>query len=221
MAGQQQEIKSLGGDKYDWIYGDMHMPIVADGREHSTKFGGTYSVKQEAPDKWVMTRMHHGHVTAVHTWTLSDGGQQWNIKTKGTHPDGSSFTENETKTRVGAGSGFAGTWESKHDQLSSFPNWVIGTYGQNGLSFRTPADQEYQNVKFDGKEYPDHGPRVPPGATSSAKRIDEHTIQVTDDLKGKVLDTQELKVSGDGKTLTDTEHVSGEQTPQIIVFEKM
>ncbi|MGH9439723.1 MAG: hypothetical protein ACRD22_18015 [Terriglobia bacterium] len=201
--------------------GNNHLPIIADGRYHPYKFGGTYSVKQESPDRWVLTNKRHGHVTAVHTWTWSDGGQQWNSETKGTRPDGSSYTISRTRTRIGAGSGFAGRWESKRIQRSSWPNWVIKPHGQNGLLFDVPEYKEHQGIKFDGKEYPDHGPTVAPGSTSSAKRIGTHTIQMTDELKGKVTDTQNLKVSPDGKTLTLTISRKGEATPEIIVFEKM
>lgn len=221
VAGYKDQIKPLGGNQYDWIEGDIHATIVADGRDHPFKFGGTYSIKQESPDQWVLTFKRNGRVTDVETWMLADGGQQWNSESKGTRPDGSSFTASRTRTRIGAGSGFAGTWEARSFQPSSVSNWVIEPYGKNGLSFRTPADKEHQNVKFDGKQYPDYGPRVSPGATSSVKRIDEHTIQMTDELKGEVTDTQNLKVSADGKTLTDTIHVKGETAPLIHVYEKM
>ncbi len=44
---------------------------------------------------------------------------------------------------------------------------------------------------------------------------------MTDNLKGKVIETEELKVSEDGKTLTVTNHVHGEQKPTIVVFDKI
>jgi len=75
-------------------------------------------------------------------------------------------------------------------------------------------------AKFDGKDYADLGPRIAHGSTSSARRIDEHTIQVTDKLNGKATDTRELKVSEDGRTLTDKTHVTGEQKPLITVWQK-
>ncbi|MGH9624417.1 MAG: hypothetical protein ACRD4G_08780, partial [Bryobacteraceae bacterium] len=156
----------------------------------------------------------------VGTWTLSDGGQQWNIEQKGTRPDGLPLTVESTRTRVGTGSGFAGKWELKNATFSSAPIMIIKPYGNDGLSFRWPYDKEHQDIKFDGKDYPDVGPRVAHGSTSSAKRIGEHTIQATDKLNGKVTDTQELKVSEDGRTLTDTIHVNGEQKPIVNVWKK-
>ena len=121
--------------------------------------------------------------------------------------------------RVSGGPGIAGVWESTTDQFTAV-DWEIKGWGGDGLSFVTPAEKEHLDVKFDGKEYPDHGPRAAPGAASSAKRVDSNTIQLTDKLKGKVMDTQELKVSDDGKTLTATIHNAGVDKPMILVYEK-
>lgn len=219
-AGQVQQIKNLGGNKYDWIYGDNQLELIVDGKERPSKFGGTYLARQESPNKWTIAYKHDGQVTSVETWTLSDGGRQWNSNTKGTRPDGSSFTVETTRTRIGAGSGFAGKWEVKNATFSSAPVMIIKPYGNDGLSFRWPREKEHQDIKFDGKDYPDVGPRVPHGSTTSAKRTGKHTIQAADKLNGKVTDTQELKVSEDGRTLTYTIHVKGEQKPLIEVWEK-
>jgi hypothetical protein len=141
------------------------------------------------------------------------------IQTKGTRPDGSPFTETIEAKRVGSGSGICGTWESTMMQMQP-TNFVIKPYGTDGLSLITPAYEEHLDMKFDGKEYPDHGPRVTPGSTSSGKRTDEHTIEMTDKIKGKVMGTTEMKVSQDGKTLTATVHNSGVDKPFVYVYER-
>ena len=53
-----------------------------------------------------------------------------------------------------------------------------------------------------------------------AKRIDDHTFEMTDKIKGKVMDTSTIKVSEDGKTLTVTVHFPGEQKPMTMVYDK-
>jgi len=219
-AGQVWQLKDLGGNKYDWSYGDNHFEIVADGKERPSKWGGTYLLRQDSPDKWVMTEKRNGQVTSVQTWTLSDGGQQLDAESKGTRPDGSPSTSESTAVRVGTGSGFAGTWQIKDTKFSSEPVMIINRYGGDGLSLKWPADKEHQDIKFDGKDYADLGPRATPGSTSSAKRIDQHTIQMTDKLHGKTTDTRELTVSEDGRTLTDKMHVTGEQKPVVMVWQK-
>jgi hypothetical protein len=85
-------------------------------------------------------------------------------------------------------------------------------------------------VKFDGKDYPNVGPNVPAGSTSSARRVngrtldqqtlDQHTLELTGKFNGKVTNTQEIKLSSDGKTLTMTVHATGRTEPNILVFER-
>ena len=220
ITGQVQRIKRMGGDKYEWSYGDSRVEIVTDGADHPFQFGGTMSVKPEAPGKWVLTHKQNGQIVSIDTWSLSDGGRQWNSEMKGTRADGSSFTVQRTRTRMGSGSGFTGSWELKNARYSAPIDWVIKPYGREGLSFRWPQDKEQEDIKFDGQDYPDRGPRVAPGSTVSAKRIDGRTIRTTDKLNGKIVETHQLKVSEDGGTLTDTIYVPGQQKPVIVVFEK-
>jgi hypothetical protein len=216
VDGYVREIKDLGGKQYEWFGAS----VVIDGKEHPFTFGGTYVGTQESPNEWVATRKHDGKVTSVTTWTLSDGGQQLRVDNKGTRADGTPFTKKFVYTREGTGSGLAGKWKSEKVQLSSISDWVIKPYGNDGLSFAWPGDKEHQDLKFDGKDYPDEGPRVTPGATSCAKRVDKYTIQVTDKRNGKVTATHEAKVSQDGRTLTDTTYRPGQQKPRILVYEK-
>jgi hypothetical protein len=219
VTGQREEIKDLGGNKYEFIFGDVTQTIVADGTDQPNKFGGTWAMKRDGPDKWTQTVKHDGKVISTSTWTLSDSGNQFTAETKGTRPDGSEYTESFTAKRVSGGPGLVGTWESTGGEFSA-TEWVIKPYGTDGLSFAAPAEKEHQEIKFDGKDYPDHGPRVTPGSTSTAKRIDEHTIEMTDKIKGKVMDTQDLKVSDDGKTMVMTIHNPGVEKPTVFVWEK-
>lgn len=76
-------------------------------------------------------------------------------------------------------------------------------------------------MKFDGKDYEEKGPNVAAGSASSGKRIDAHTLSVTDKVKGQVMDHVKYEVSADGKTLTLTLHEMGQPHSQTIVYDKM
>lgn len=218
-TGFREVVNDLGDNKYEFAYGDDKQTIVADGADHPTKYGDTWAMKQESPDKWVFITKRNGKVTGNEIWTYTNGGNTLTIDHKGTHADGSSYTNKEVLKRVSGGPGIAGVWESQSEQFTPV-DWEIKPWGTDGLSLITPADKEHLELKFDGKQYPDHGPRVAPGSTASAKRIDDHTIELTDKLNGKAVDTQELKLSDDGKTLTVTVHSAGVEKPMILVFEK-
>jgi len=77
------------------------------------------------------------------------------------------------------------------------------------------------SMKFDGKDYEEKGPTVAPGSTSSGKRVDAHTLEVTDKVKGEVMDHTKYAVSPDGKTLTLTIHENGQPHALTIVYDKM
>jgi hypothetical protein len=122
---------------------------------------------------------------------------------------------------VGSGSGWAGTWESTDVKFTSADEWSIEAYDGDGLTFNTPAYQDVLSMKFDGKDYEEKGPDVAPGSMSSGKRVDAHTLDVTNKVKGEVTDHTKFEVSKDGKTLTLTVHESGQPKAQTIVYDKM
>jgi hypothetical protein len=95
----------------------------------------------------------------------------------------------------------------------------IRPYEDNGLSFIRSKD-DTRNVKFDGKDYTDAGRGVAQGSTSSARRVDERTLEITDKIKGKIMRTMQIELSHDLKTLTRTVRPVGQREPNIFVFER-
>ena len=142
--------------------------------------------------------------------------------------------------RTAGTSGFAGTWESTSETVNSAFVIKVQPYEGDGLSIIDSSEGVTKNVKFDGKDYPNVGPNVPAGSTSSARRVngrtldqqtldqhtldqhtlDQYTLELTGKFNGKVTDTQEIKLSSDGKTLTMTVHAAGRTEPIILVFER-
>ena len=76
-------------------------------------------------------------------------------------------------------------------------------------------------MKFDGKDYEEKGPNVAPGSMSSGKRVNAHTLEVTDKVKGEAMDHTKFEVSPDGKTLTLTVHGTGQPNALTVVYDKM
>ena len=64
------------------------------------------------------------------------------------------------------------------------------------------------------------GAVAPAGYTASARQINPRTIEITDKVKDKRVDTQRVEVSPDGKTLTFTVYVNSHDKPQIQVFDR-
>src|SRR5205823_11004891 len=129
--------------------------------------------------------------------------------------DGNTLTDHFTSTssngtkssldyvydRTAGTAGFAGTWESDSVQMNSVFEFQMEPYEEDGLSFINPAEQTTKNVKFDGKDYPGSGPRLPKDFTTSGHRVSALSIQLTDKLAGKIGDTREVDLPPDLKTL--------------------
>ncbi len=220
LTGLQEKIEDLGGGKFKFTFGDDEETIVMDGKEHAAKYGGMWSVKKEGPNSWKSVRTRDGKVTSTSTWTVSEDGQIFTSTTDGTRADGSTFNSVFKAKRIAGSSGLAGTWESTEMKPGSPTEWEIATYDGDGLSFITPANKERLDLKFDGKDYPDKGPRVAEGTTASGKRIDARTIEVSYKLKGKLVSTERTELSEDGKTLTTTVTFPGVTKSEIDIYER-
>ena len=82
----------------------------------------------------------------------------------------------------------------------------------------TPSQGTTRNVEFDGNDHANPG--VAPGLTTSGRRANAHTLQLTDKMNGKLLNTREISLSEDGKTLTITVHQSGRAKPSVLIFDR-
>src|SRR6185437_3946170 len=114
----------------------------------------------------------------------------------------------------------AGTWESTDVTLDQSFVIEVQPYDKDGLSFSYPSTGKVKNMKFDGKDSVPSGPSMLDGTTFSALRPNPDEIDVTDKLKGAMVDTQQLALSADHKILTMTLHRPGKHSPDVLVFER-
>ena len=221
FTGEQMKIQDLGGNKYTISWGTAPTTIVADGTDQPDRFGGTVSIAPEGANAWKMVVKKDGKVLSSMTHSLSADGKTQTIKGTNYKPDGATSDFETHMKRVGSGSGWGGTWESTDVKFTSPDEWEISPYEEGGLTFNTPAYKEVLSMKFDGKDYEDKGPDVAPGSVSSGKRVDAHTLEVTNKVKDEVMDRTEFQVSPDGKKLTLTIHETGQPHAIMLVYDKL
>ena len=221
FTGEQTKIESLGGDKYKWTSGNDTDTIAFDGTDQPVKYGQTISMTAEGANSWKMVIKKDGRVLSTMTHTVSADGKMQTIKGTSTRPDGSTSDFDVKLKRISGGPGIAGTWEDADVKFTGASEWDVSPYEGDGLTFNNAAYKDSISIKFDGKDYEEHGPNVPAGSTSSAKRVDAHTLALVDKIKGEVMDHTTYKVSADGKTLTMTIHDAGQPKPLTIVYDKM
>lgn len=221
FTGEQTKIESLGGNKYKWMAGNDSDTITFDGTDQQVKYGQTISMTPEGDNSWKMIIKKDGRVLSTMTHTVSDDGKTQTIKGTSTRPDGSTSDFDVKLKRINGGPGIAGTWEDAEVKFSGPEEWEVTPYEGDGLTFNNPAFRDTTSMKFDGKDYEEEGPNVAAGSTSSGKRVDAHTLEMVDKVKGEVLDHTTFKVSPDGKTLTLTVHDAGQPKPVTYVYDKI
>jgi hypothetical protein len=217
----EMKVESKGGSKYVFDFGvGVAEPIVVDGTDQPGLGGTLLSVKAEAPDTWIVERKKDGRLLLKATWKLSKDGTTLTDYFRGFESDGSTLSMDYVYQRTGGGSGFAADWQSIKETMNSPYLIQVKEFQGDGLSLITPSEKKTQNVKFDGKDYPNEGPNARRGASSSVRRLDDRTLVITDKTDGKLTDTKAIGLSADLMTLTITVNAPGRDKPNVMVFER-
>jgi hypothetical protein len=215
----EMKVTSLGGNKYAFDFGGgSPETIVVDGTDQPGNLGTTFAVTAVSPNEWTGVRKKDGRVEIKGIWKLSKDGNTL-------HDDFTFISDNGKTThlvyvyeRRGGGSGFAGDWVSTSEQVDTVYVVQVRPYEGDGLSIISSSEGVTKNVKFDGRDYPNAGSGVK--TVSSVQRVNERTVDLTDKVGGKVVDTQEISLSADGKTLTMTVRALRQSEPDVLVFER-
>jgi len=215
------KVERVSGNKYAFDFGSGHPEmVVADGTDQPADSATTLAVTAEGPNKWKVVRKKDGITIITATWELSQNGNTLTDHFTSTAFNGTKSSLDYVYDRTAGTAGFAGTWESDSVQVNSVFEFQIEPYEEDGLSFINPAAQTTKNIKFDGKDYPGSGPRLPKDFTMSGHRVSALTIQLTDKLAGKIVGTRQVDLSPDLKTLTMTVRTMNQSKPNILVFDR-
>lgn len=216
----QMKVESVGGNKYAFDFGAGDEIVTPDGTDQPGYGGTTLAITLEGPDALKVVRKKDGHLLLKADWKLSKDGSALNDDFTSFAPDGTASNVKYVYKRTTATSGFAGTWES----TSAAVNFVLvikfQPYAGGGLALMSSAADKPKNLTFDGKDYPNLSSNAIAGTTYSSRRVSERSLEVTDKVNGKIVDTQQIMLSSDLKTLTLTVHKTGMQAPNILVFDR-
>ena len=215
------KVESAAGNKYAFDFGGGSAEtIAADGTDQPGIAGTTLSVTIEGPDSWKVIRKKDGRVLLTAFWKLSKDGNTLRDDYTEFGTDGTSSNVKYVYQRTAGTSGFAGTWEGSSETVNAAIVLKVQAYEGDGLSFINASEGVTKNVKFDGKDYPNAGPNAMAGAASTARRVNDDTLEMTDKFNGKIMNTRQIQLSSDRKTLTMTVHVPGRREPDVLVFER-
>jgi hypothetical protein len=220
LTGQTIDIQEVSPDHYKFQEDEHSDIIFADGLDHVTHFGDSMAITKQNDDTWAITYKRGETVLMNTTWKISADGKTLTYTATGTRPNGQHFRNQMNLKRTSGTSGLAGTWETTNVSLSSPSEIYIAPWDTGGHLITFPDTSQTVRMRFDGKEYRDAGPTVADGSTSSGHRIDEHTIETLEKIKGKIIETAKATVSADGSTQTIVVTEPGDPTPVILVYER-
>lgn len=214
----EMKIESQGGNKYGFNFGPGPEveTILVDGTFQPGVSGTTLSVKMEGPDTWIVERKLNDKLLIHATWRLSKDGATLTDNFREFVPGSDALSVDYIYQRQGAGAGIAGDWKSVKETWITPILLQVQPYQGDGLTFSIPVELDTKSAKLDGKEYA----AAIATLITSITQVNDHHLQMTNKYKGAVLDTREIMVSPDGKTLTLTVHTPGKSDPDVRVFDR-
>ena len=215
-------IKDLGGNRYA-LTGSTGttVEIKADGVSIKTPSGTTVSFQKLDDHDWKMVRDDGQKM--VRTYNISPDDKTLTLHDVFTGNTGDNFETTTKYARLSAGKSIFGEWQSVSMEEHANDEGlmlIIRLFENDGLSFDLPAHKHLTAMNFDGKMYADQGADDAKGQSSSGKRINDHQLEINAEVDGKPEETEELKVSGDGRTLTIVRRPANSSAVFTMVWDK-
>ena len=196
-------IKDLGDERYA-LTGSTGttVEIKADGISIKAP-GATVSFKKLDEHDWEMVRGDGRKM--VRTYNISADDKTLTLHDVFTGDEGNKSETITKYARLSPGNSIFGEWQSvsmEEKESGEALKLIVTSFGTDGLSFSVPTYKHLSEMRFDGKVYADTGAGDAKGHSSSGKRVNDHLLEIEDQINGKPEYSEELKVSDDGKTLT-------------------
>lgn len=211
------KVSHIDANKYAFDLGAGNEIVVTDGSDQAGYSGTTLAVSVEAPDRWKVVRKQNGRILVTGIWTLSKDGSTLQDHLTAFAANGSPSTVLDyVYTRKASGAGFAGTWVSTTETGNSDMVLQVRAYGSDGLSFIVPSEESTMNARLDGREYPNAAGT----SASSSRRLSVRALEIIYKSKSKIVNTRQITISPDLKTLTMTVRTTGKDDADVFVFER-
>ncbi len=218
MTGSTVTI-TQNGNMYTLDTGSFKFSFACDGKDYNFLPDRTVSCTG-AGNSYSLVFKIKGKVESTTKRTISADGKTLTDVTTGTRPDGTSYTDHETDTRVGSGSGMVGTWKETAIKNSA-PNIIVLKVNGDVLHYENPGYKDTSDAKLDGTPGPITGPTAPAGLMVSNKSDGPDKVLTIVTLNGKELGRDVMTLSADGKTIVDVSWTPGKESEkQTYVYEK-
>jgi hypothetical protein len=200
MTGDTHTV-TKSGNKYHYDGGSVAYDFACDGKDYPTIGGETVSCR-ETPTTLDSTYKHNGKTEQTIKRQLDAGGKSYSSTSTYFIPAGGTNITKTTFTRVGQGSGMAGTWKSVSTSSSHVGSFIMKATG-NSMHFESPEDHATWDGKLDGTPAAVHGPDMPNGMMVSEKLEGPRRMVTAVSMGDKHIWHAEDTLSADGKSFTE------------------
>ena len=227
--------KSQSSTQYSYLLQDgvYHCPtcdppleIKADGKDHKVvgdACADSASLRVMDARTTEETDKRNGKTVGTTRMTVSTDGNAATVEwTESCNAKGDVVAGKDLMARISNGPrgahAISGSWRITK-RMNRTENALVVTLKleSDTFSFADPTGQSY-TAKLDGTETPVIGDLS--NTMVSVKRIDEHTIEETDKLKGKVVTVTRFRMSADGKTISISIKDNAKNTTRGFVAHK-
>ncbi len=220
FTGMTFTYEQMPGGEWKTTYADRSYIFKMDGKEYEWFFGRKVAWKQLGEKSFEATLKSGAMILASESLQISPDEKSMTMTSSGTQPDGKPFKEVAVYARRAGQKGLAGKWESQKLDVSSPTVLQLKPYGASGVTMEIAAYKASISFAFDGKESTATGPTVPSGLTFSARKIDDRSFEYTEKHQSKPVYVITIRVSPDGKTLTESGKAVGAEQPFTAVYER-
>jgi hypothetical protein len=171
-----------------------------DGKDYPTPDGGMIAWTAPAADRWEGTQKAKGNVIGKYKLTIKGDTAAFDFTTV---TGGKEMTETSTWKRLSGGPGLLGKWQETKVTPANATLEILAN-GADGVTMTYPEYQSKCAGKFDEKPYPVTGAGTGGKSTMSFKKTGANSFEATTLIDGKPWYVEQISVSADGKTLTDS-----------------
>ncbi len=183
-----------------------------DGKPYQDPFGDTHIWNAAGDNAWDSVTKHGDTEIAKTHRSLSADGKTLSFTSTGTKPDGSTFNDEATYTRVSGSKGLEGKWQSTKVTVSAPDTFVVSEPSPGVMHWDIPGYKQSIEGKADGSDLPITGPTVPEGFTLSLKNTSPTSIAYTVKMKGKTVSEGTQTIATDGASFTDVSWSPGKES---------
>jgi hypothetical protein len=190
--------------------GSVTYAFAIDGKDYPMFPGRTTAWTKTGDGAWDIVIKGDGKVLTKAHRVLSPDGKRLMTTYVEYRPDGATSTEKDVYDRLSGTDGLAGKWKDvKVDAATDAID--IAVPGPGLFRLEQPSYKQVIVGKTDGSAATLTGPTLPPGAAAKYKAVGLDKWEYTFLLGAKVFGKGVMKVSPDGKMLTDTSWAPGKE----------